>query len=433
VVPGLGDGRSGVETLVLLLVLPVLGHMQRRFGVYDSHRIDPRRNVVRGVVAAHVATFVVLLPVWFVTRPDALARDFPAFFAISMVTMVIGRWSVYLALQRLRQSGYDTRSVCVVCDRERAFELSRTFAERPEWGLSVSAACIREGDSRQFFEFGTFRPIGNTLESAMKELVIDEVLISVDPERLPGEVDIVRQCEQYGLVGRVVFPPREHDGPDPRIEDFHPTAALSVAKGRFTDRDLPLKRTFDIIMGSVCLTIAAPAMIVAAIAVKLSSPGPILFVQQRAGLNGRRFRMFKFRTMVDGAEIMVRHSSRSITQGPVFKDVADYRITSVGRILRRYSLDELPQLFNVIKGDMSMVGPRPLPLYEADQIQGASRRRFSVPPGLTCIWQVNGRSDVGFERWMQYDLQYVDGWSLWSDIVLIFRTIPAVLMGRGAY
>jgi lipopolysaccharide/colanic/teichoic acid biosynthesis glycosyltransferase len=181
------------------------------------------------------------------------------------------------------------------------------------------------------------------------------------------------------------------------------------------------------------LTIAAPAMIVAAIAVKLSSPGPVLFVQQRAGLNGRRFRMFKFRTMVDGAEVMVRHSSRSITQGPIFKDAADYRITSVGRILRRYSLDELPQLFNVIKGEMSMVGPRPLPLCEADQIQGASRRRFSVPPGLTCIWQVNGRSDVGFERWMQYDLQYVDGWSLWSDIVLIFRTIPAVLMGRGAY
>jgi lipopolysaccharide/colanic/teichoic acid biosynthesis glycosyltransferase len=137
--------------------------------------------------------------------------------------------------------------------------------------------------------------------------------------------------------------------------------------------------------------------------------------------------------MIDGAESMVRHAYRSINRGPIFKDVNDYRVTEVGRALRRFSLDELPQLFNVLKGEMSLVGPRPLPVYEADQVTGESRRRFSMPPGITCHWQVNGRSNLEYERWMQYDLQYVDEWSLLSDAVLLFRTIPVVLSGKGAY
>src|SRR5207302_1307146 len=131
--------------------------------------------------------------------------------------------------------------------------------------------------------------------------------------------------------------------------------------------------------------------------IKLSSPGPVLFSQMRVGLNGRRFRMFKFRTMVDGAEFLVRFAHRSITRGPIFKDPRDYRITAVGGLLRKSGLDELPQLWNVFRGDMSLVGPRPLPVYEAEQIAGEYRRRFSVPPGITCIWQVSGRSDVAFD------------------------------------
>jgi lipopolysaccharide/colanic/teichoic acid biosynthesis glycosyltransferase len=200
-----------------------------------------------------------------------------------------------------------------------------------------------------------------------------------------------------------------------------------------TENDLAIKRVFDVGIAALMLIAFAPLMILIGVMVGLSSPGPILFRQTRSGMYGRRFGMFKFRTMIDGAEAMIRHSHRSITQGPIFKDPNDYRITPVGRFLRRFSLDELPQLFNVLSGDMSMVGPRPLPVYEADQITGESRRRFSVPPGITCLWQVAGRNNVGYEKWMQYDLQYVDEWSLWFDTILLLRTVPAVLGRKGAY
>ncbi len=144
--------------------------------------------------------------------------------------------------------------------------------------------------------------------------------------------------------------------------------------------------------------------------------------------------MYKFRTMINGAESLVHTvSHRSMTQGPVFKTPQDWRVTNIGRLLRRFSLDEVPQLLNVIKGDMSLVGPRPLPVHESDAIEGEHRRRFSMRPGLTCVWQVSGRSDVNYERWMRYDLEYVDNWSLWLDAKLLLRTIPVVITGKGAY
>jgi lipopolysaccharide/colanic/teichoic acid biosynthesis glycosyltransferase len=175
-------------------------------------------------------------------------------------------------------------------------------------------------------------------------------------------------------------------------------------------------------------------MLISALLVKLSLPGPIIFKQSRAGLHGRPFVLYKFRTMVDGAEGMLHAlASRSVTRGPTFKDRADLRVTPIGRLLRRFSIDELPQLFNVLSGNMSLVGPRPLPLHEAAEIFGVHRRRFSMRPGITCLWQVNGRSNVEFSKWMSYDLQYVDRWSLWLDAKLLVQTIPAVLTGKGAY
>jgi lipopolysaccharide/colanic/teichoic acid biosynthesis glycosyltransferase len=174
-------------------------------------------------------------------------------------------------------------------------------------------------------------------------------------------------------------------------------------------------------------------MLLIAILIRLSSSGPVIFKQRRTGLNGRVFTIYKFRTMLDGAEAMMMPAHRSITKGPIFKSSEDYRVTNVGHFLRRYSLDELPQFFNVLKGDMSLVGPRPLPVNEANAIQGVHRRRFRVLPGLTGIWQVSGRSDVEFDRWMKYDLEYVDNWSLGLDFKLLLKTAHVVLTGKGAY
>jgi exopolysaccharide biosynthesis polyprenyl glycosylphosphotransferase len=178
-----------------------------------------------------------------------------------------------------------------------------------------------------------------------------------------------------------------------------------------------------------------PAALVIAILIKRGSPGPVLFRQERAGLNGRPFTMYKFRTMVSNAEQLKQElAALNEMEGPVFKLSADPRVTKLGRTLRKYSLDELPQLINVLRGEMSLVGPRPLPVDEVKRFDDvAHRRRLSVRPGLTCLWQVSGRSQVkDFREWVRLDLYYIDHWSLWLDLKILWRTIPVVLSGKGA-
>jgi lipopolysaccharide/colanic/teichoic acid biosynthesis glycosyltransferase len=177
-------------------------------------------------------------------------------------------------------------------------------------------------------------------------------------------------------------------------------------------------------------------MLVAAIAIKLTSRGPIFFRQQRAGLYGKPFTMYKFRSMVTNAEQLKQELQQlNEMSGPVFKITNDPRVTKVGAILRKFSIDEFPQVFNVLKGQMSLVGPRPLPVDEVARFDDvAHRRRLSVRPGLTCLWQISGRSDLhDFNEWVRLDLQYIDNWSLWLDCKILWRTVPVVLLGKGAH
>jgi len=181
--------------------------------------------------------------------------------------------------------------------------------------------------------------------------------------------------------------------------------------------------------------VSSPVLVLAAVLIKLSSPGPVFFRQQRAGLNGRPFTMLKFRSMVSDAE-QRKHELELLNEmsGPVFKVSHDPRITRVGRLLRKYSIDEFPQLLNVVRGDMSLVGPRPLPLDEVARFDDlAHRRRLSVKPGITCLWQISGRNNItDFQEWVRLDLQYIDNWSLWLDLRILLQTVPVVMLGTGA-
>jgi exopolysaccharide biosynthesis polyprenyl glycosylphosphotransferase len=200
------------------------------------------------------------------------------------------------------------------------------------------------------------------------------------------------------------------------------------------DFRLWIKRGLDVIGALIGLVLFSPIMIAAAIAIRLTSPGPVLFVQDRIGFNRRHLKMYKFRTMVADAPLL-QASLEALNEkdGPVFKIRADPRVTPVGRFLRSTSIDELPQLWNVLKGEMSLVGPRPLPLRDVSRFSEASlMRRFSVKPGLTCLWQISGRSTTGFDRWIELDLEYIDRWSLTLDLLILARTIPTVLLGNGA-
>ena len=194
-----------------------------------------------------------------------------------------------------------------------------------------------------------------------------------------------------------------------------------------------LKRFFDIAASGAALTLLSPLLVAAAILVKLTSRGPVLFRQERVGMNGRTFHMLKFRSMVVNAEALKGLLLASNEQsGPVFKMKRDPRVTAVGRFMRKHSIDELPQLVNVLRGDMSVVGPRPPVPGEVAKYEAWQRRRLSVRPGLTCVWQVSGRNEISFEDWMLLDMRYIDHWSLASDFGLILRTVPVVLTGRGA-
>lgn len=261
---------------------------------------------------------------------------------------------------------------------------------------------------------------------------VDEVYIA--PENNGAELrQAVRACALVGVPYAIptefpLEPPLARDlcarGDDGYLHILH-TPAKPVQRA--------IKRAMDIFGSLMGLLLLSPVLLGAALAVRLSSPGPILFIQERVGLRGRTLRLLKFRSMVANAESLQQHLLALNEQsGPVFKMRQDPRVTRVGRFMRRTSIDELPQLWNVLRGDLSLVGPRPPLASEVARYEPWQRRRLSAKPGLTCIWQVSGRSRIGFDEWMRMDLRYIDEWSLWLDIVLLLRTIPAVLLGRGA-
>jgi exopolysaccharide biosynthesis polyprenyl glycosylphosphotransferase len=219
-----------------------------------------------------------------------------------------------------------------------------------------------------------------------------------------------------------------------RVEEYEGESIISIYTGSKELGALFAKRALDFTVALILLALLSPLFAIVAAIIKLTSEGPVFFTQKRLGLNKRLFSMWKFRTMIADAEAKLAVlEDQNEMEGPVFKIKNDPRITSTGKFLRKTSIDELPQLINVLLGDMSLVGPRPLPVRDFEGFdQDWHRRRFSVPPGITCLWQVNGRSDIGFDKWMKLDMQYIDEWSFWLDLKILLRTIPAVLRGSGA-
>jgi exopolysaccharide biosynthesis polyprenyl glycosylphosphotransferase len=272
------------------------------------------------------------------------------------------------------------------------------------------------------------------LEAALRERPVDEVyLASTGNEHTAPVQAAIRTCERLGVPFALPVCPY-------RLTRARPTHESSVADGyahftmvRVKPFERVMKRLFDIAASATALLLLSPLLVVVAILVKVTSRGPVLFKQERVGLFGRSFQMLKFRSMVENAEALKAGLLSANEQtGPVFKMKRDPRVTAIGRVLRKYSADELPQLLNVLRGDMSIVGPRPPLPSEVARYEGWQRRRLSVRPGLTCVWQVSGRGEVSFQDWMLLDMRYIDHWSFARDVGLILRTVPVVLTGRGA-
>ncbi len=272
-----------------------------------------------------------------------------------------------------------------------------------------------------------------SLSDVLHENAVREVVFFAPyhhPEVMQAELMV---CEQLGVPAHFVVDLAQVARARPRIADLyaHPTVSFDVAPKAAAS--LAMKHAVDPILAAFALVAALPVLTVAVVGILVSMGRPVFFVQTRAGLRGRPFRMFKLRTMCAGAEAQ-RDALAAYNEmgGPAFKMTDDPRVTAWGAFLRRTSIDELPQLLNVVNGTMSLVGPRPLPVAEQAQIRGVERRRLSMKPGITCLWQISGRSDLDFDDWMLLDLRYVDEWSLWLDLTVLLRTIPVVLFRRGA-
>ena len=272
------------------------------------------------------------------------------------------------------------------------------------------------------------------IEGMLKEHVVDEVYIAGQRDAHHAEMQrVITACERFGIPFALPAAGFRFSRAQPQHKSATADGYIHYLSVRAKPVQRAMKRAIDIAVSAVALALLSPLLLVVAALVKFSSRGPLLFRQARVGQHGRQFNMLKFRSMVVNAEeLKARLLARNEQQGPVFKMKSDPRITAVGRFIRKYSIDELPQLLNVLRGEMSLVGPRPPIPAEVAKYEAWQRRRLSVRPGLTCVWQVSGRNEISFEEWMYLDMQYIDHWSLQRDLELIAKTVPVVLTGRGA-
>jgi exopolysaccharide biosynthesis polyprenyl glycosylphosphotransferase len=428
----------------LLLFLSFLAIWQvvfSAFGLYGSKRMTRRWeeiwDITRATTLGTAAVAVVGLAfhVWVVNGTFV-----GLFWALTTLCMILSRVVIRQALASLRRHGRNTRNMLVIGTNARAMQLVQRIQGKPELGYRILGFADEEWNGMEEFKKQGHALVStlDTLPSYVRRNVVDEVVLALPIRSYHGFASqIASACEQQGIIVR--FLPNIFDLKEVRhrAEEFEGNALISHDSTITDSWGLAIKRAIDIAISVTAIILVAPVMMLAALLVKLTSPGPVFFVQKRLGLNKRMFHIYKFRTMVMDAEQRLKDlEHQNEANGPVFKIKRDPRITLVGAFLRKTSIDELPQLFNVLKGEMSLVGPRPLQVrdYELFEVhcQDWQRKRFSVRPGITCLWQVMGRSSTTFEKWMELDLQYIRTWSLWLDLEILAKTVPAVLRGSGA-
>jgi exopolysaccharide biosynthesis polyprenyl glycosylphosphotransferase len=406
-------------------------------GLYVSHRLSSMaaelREISRAVMISSGALLVAAqLGKWPTINAVTVAEfSFVTFTLIACVRVAL-RWN----LRRVRAGGHNVKSLLLVGGGARGRRFAAEMKRRQDLGYKligyVDTDLAFAGD-----ELAGAPWLGEIadLPRIVANEVIDEVTIALPIKSHYTQIETaVALLEEQGITTHLLSDlfPQKLARSHPSNFNGLPIVTLDSTP-RFSWRT-EAKRLIDLAGAAVLLLFSAPILLLATVAIKLDSDGPVFFVQERVGLNKRRFRMIKFRTMSEDAESRMQEIEHlNEKTGPIFKIRNDPRITRVGRWLRKTSIDELPQLINVLLGDMSIVGPRPLSLRDALRMEVAwQKRRFSVKPGLTCLWQVSGRSNLSFEQWMQLDLEYIDRWSLGLDASILLRTIPAIVLARGA-
>jgi exopolysaccharide biosynthesis polyprenyl glycosylphosphotransferase len=444
---GQSQSLTGVyEDLPLLLLgIPLWITLAQAHRLYhlDSHRADYRAADEIGPVLqmATLWSWGTLLAL-SATRPDHVPVPRVALFWLLTVVLLIALRSAARAYARRRV--WYRQNALVVGPPGQAAAIVRKILRHPEWGINVAACVDLHGGKRfparntRLFDLVPFLRGPVDLAELATSLDVDRVMLAPALSGSRSRVEVV--CELADIGVHVDLVPSWSDVVGTRLDlhEMEGMPLLTVPRMGLRRSSLRLKRALDVLCSTVALVMLSPVLVVCAIAIKLDSPGPVLFRQRRIGREDRPFDLLKFRSMRSDADAQKDEvADRSFHGGGVavgmFKIRDDPRVTRVGRVLRRYSLDEIPQLLNILRGEMSFVGPRPLIENEDRQVEGRFRQRLSITPGLTGLWQAHGRSDIPFEQMVTLDYLYVTNWSLWGDLKLLMRTLPAVFRGSGAY
>ena len=420
--------------LVFLLVWAVVGYFSRFYR--DLEMSNPIQLVLKLLNQLAIVLVFIYAGLYLLRRGDISRTYVMMVGMVDFILLVAGRYVSYSGIAWMRQRLGRFHYFLIIGCGSRAHEMATLIEESRSMGLRLVGFVNPTSESSKLSDrFGRYEVIPlSAVEQVLEDRVVDEVVFAVSMQELARLEPLMSHCANVGVKTRVQleFLP----SPYSRIylENFRDVPLLSLSTAPESELLLFLKRTVDVVVAALSLVLLVPVLISIAVAIRITSPGDVLFRQTRCGLGGRRFTLYKFRSMVNNAE-QLRAELHQLNEldGPAFKISDDPRITPVGRLLRRFSLDELPQLWNILRGDMSFVGPRPAIPDEVGMYEPWQRRRLRMRPGLTCMWVLEGRSDVDFQRWIQLDLAYIDNWSLWLDCKIFLRTIPIVISGKGAY
>jgi exopolysaccharide biosynthesis polyprenyl glycosylphosphotransferase len=402
--------------------------------VYDRLDAGSPRVILRDTFTQCLCGAASLVFFEYLLRLD-LSRSFLALFAAGSWTLLcLFRLTAGNLIGVIRREFAAPHYVMIVGTRDQALRIGAELEHSAAYGVRLLGFLTTMEDGPREITLGAtypVHPIGG-LRQILRRQVIDDIVFAVTSDKLAGLEEVFLLCDEEGVRTRLALDFFPHVNSKVSLEQLGVTPLLTFAAAPNDEIRLLLKRLMDVLLAGAGLVVLIPFMVTTVLLVRLTSRGPAIFIQERCGLNGRRFRFYKFRSMCENAEELkpqLEHLNRKST---AFKIPDDPRLTPIGRWLRKFSIDEWPQLWNVLRGDMSLVGPRPAVPEEVERYQQWQRRRLRMRPGLTCLWAVAGRDRLDFESWMKLDMDYIDNWSLGLDWKILLLTIPRVLTGSGA-
>ena len=422
--------------ITLLLAIPLWCLTLYANGIYLSMRTRSYLEILWAIIKSAALTFLAMgTTIYFLKHSQTSRLFFILFAGFSFGLILLEKTALFMSSHYVRRQGLNTRRILVVGTGKRAQEFIKKVDGHPEWGFEILGA-IDDEPGRGVHQVGRLEVIG-TLEDIpliFHKDAVGEVVFVVPRSRLNSLQDAIHKCETEGVVVTIAVDLFDTLLAKSSVTELDGMPLLHFKTTHAREWELLVKRLFDFAASALGILVLSLFFLVTAILIKATSKGPVFFKQYRLGLHGRRFTLYKFRTMRIGAhDVLSDVTDLNSMTTPEFRDKKTRWITPIGRFMRKFSLDELPQLFNVFVGHMSIVGPRPTVPDEVEKYKTWQRRRFSMKPGITCLWQVNGRNKIVFEDWMKLDLEYLDSWSLWLDAKILLKTVPVVLFGIGAY